>query len=96
MATATDLIYTTSCSECSSPSSVSDQEEYPRINSGSWRSWKLKKLMKKVIEGSRNSIYGSSKPLNFHYDAVSYSLNFDEGNQSDEYYSYRSRRLSEC
>ncbi|MFS7973556.1 hypothetical protein Hanom_Chr09g00857941 [Helianthus anomalus] len=95
MATETDQISTTSCSECSSPSSVSDQEEYSRINSGS----KLKKLMKKVIEGSRKSIYGSSKPLNFHYDAVSYSLNFDEGNQSDEYYSYRSGRsqdLSEC
>ncbi|KAI3726415.1 hypothetical protein L1987_66212 [Smallanthus sonchifolius] len=101
MALATDLIYITtaiegqlsSCSECSSPSSSSDQEENSR------RSWKWKKLMKKVIEGSRKSIYGSSKPLKFQYNAVSYALNFDEGNQCDEYYSYRSRCsqvLSEC
>ncbi|KAK1433199.1 hypothetical protein QVD17_10107 [Tagetes erecta] len=88
------------CSECSSAASVSsDEEEYSRVHRGSHGSWKWKKVMKKVIEGSRKSIYGSSKPLNFGYDAVSYSLNFDEGNQSDEYYSYRSRRsstLSEC
>ena len=47
--------------------------------------------MKKVIEGSKKSIYGSSKPLIFQYDAVSYSLNFDEGNHDDDYYSYGSR-----
>ena len=47
--------------------------------------------MKKVIEGSKKSIYGSSKPLIFQYDAVSYSLNFDEGTHDDEYYSYGSR-----
>ncbi|KAJ0535024.1 hypothetical protein HanIR_Chr09g0426201 [Helianthus annuus] len=106
MAHATDLSYTattiegrlSSCSERSSQSSVSDHEEYSWTDSGLRRS-KWKKLMKKVIEGSKKSIYGSSKPLKFQYDAVSYSLNFDEGNYCDEYYSYRSRcsqGLSEC
>ncbi|KAJ0535019.1 hypothetical protein HanIR_Chr09g0426151 [Helianthus annuus] len=108
MALSTDLSYTTTaiegrlsnCSECSSLSSVSDQEEYSWINNGLRRSSKWKKMMKKVIKGSRKTIYGSSKPLNFQYDAVSYSLNFDEGNHSDYYYdSYGSRcsqDLSEC
>ncbi|KAL7607550.1 hypothetical protein Lser_V15G19877 [Lactuca serriola] len=79
-------------SDCTSTSSISDQEDCTRINSGSVqssRNWR--KLMKKVIEGSKKSIYGSSKPFIFQYDAVSYSLNFDEGNQDDEYYSYGSR-----
>ncbi|KAD4888339.1 hypothetical protein E3N88_20412 [Mikania micrantha] len=53
------------CSECSSPTSVSDQLQ---INRGSCNKWK--KVMKKMIEGSRKSIYGSSKPLKFRYDAV--------------------------
>ncbi|KAK1433198.1 hypothetical protein QVD17_10106 [Tagetes erecta] len=96
MAPATDLSYSTTaiegrlsnCSECSSTSSsVSNEEEYSRIHDTG--RWKWKKVMKKMIEGSRKSIYGSSKPLNFRYDAVSYSLNFDEGNHSHEYYSIR-------
>nr|KAJ0211533.1 hypothetical protein LSAT_V11C400217880 [Lactuca sativa] len=81
-------------SECtsSSSSSVSDQEDCTQINSsGGRRSRKWRKFMKKVIEGSKKSIYGSSKPLIFQYDAVSYSLNFDEGKHSDENYMYGSR-----
>ncbi|KAI3768187.1 hypothetical protein L2E82_18653 [Cichorium intybus] len=79
-------------SDCTSSSSVSDQEEYTQINTGSVRrSRKWRKFMKKVVEGSKKGIYGSSKPLIFGYDAVSYSLNFDEGNHSDEYYLYGSR-----
>ncbi|KAL4582412.1 hypothetical protein LXL04_006961 [Taraxacum kok-saghyz] len=79
-------------SECTSSSSVSDQEESTQKNSSSVRrSRKWRKLMKKVIEGSKRSIYGSSKPLIFVYDAFSYSLNFDEGNHDEEYYSYGSR-----
>nr|KAJ0209756.1 hypothetical protein LSAT_V11C400218060 [Lactuca sativa] len=78
-------------SDCTSTSSISDQEDCTQINSGSVRSRSWRKLMKKVIEGSKKSIYGSSKPLIFQYDAVSYSLNFDEGNRDDEYYSYGSR-----
>ncbi|KAL7604423.1 hypothetical protein Lser_V15G19862 [Lactuca serriola] len=79
-------------SDCTSTSSISDQEDCTQINNGNVqksRNWR--KLMKKVIEGSKKSIYGSSKPLIFQYDAVSYSLNFDEGNHHDEYYSYGSR-----
>nr|KAJ0214159.1 hypothetical protein LSAT_V11C400217970 [Lactuca sativa] len=79
-------------SDCRSTSSLSDQEDCTQINSSSvrWsRNWR--KLMKKVIGGSKKSIYGSSKHLIFQYDAVSYSLNFDEGTHDDEYYSYGSR-----
>ncbi|KAI3768188.1 hypothetical protein L2E82_18655 [Cichorium intybus] len=79
-------------SDCTSSSSVSDQEESTQINTSSVRrSRKWRKLMKKLVDGSKKSIYGSSKPLIFRYDAVSYSLNFDEGNHQDEYYSYGSR-----
>nr|KAJ0211840.1 hypothetical protein LSAT_V11C400217960 [Lactuca sativa] len=79
-------------SDCTSASSLSDQEDCTQINSGSVRrSRNWRKLMKKVIEGSKKSIYGSSKPLIFQYDAVSYSLNFDEGTHDDKYYSYGSR-----
>nr|KAJ0210472.1 hypothetical protein LSAT_V11C400218050 [Lactuca sativa] len=99
MATTINLTSTTSIegrlsnvSDCTSTSSISDQEDCTQINSSSVRrSRNWRKLMKKVIEGSKKSIYGSSKPLIFQYDAVSYSLNFDEGNHDDDYYSYGSR-----
>nr|GFB75703.1 hypothetical protein [Tanacetum cinerariifolium] len=75
-----------SCSECSSPSSIPDYEVYSRISSAERRSKKWKKILKKLVQESKKSIYGSSKPIVYGYDAVSYSLNFDEGNHSDEYY----------
>ncbi|KAJ9562178.1 hypothetical protein OSB04_007338 [Centaurea solstitialis] len=73
-------------SEYSSTSSFSSQEQYTKATNGVRRSKKWRKMLKKVVEESRKSIFGSSKPLVFGYDAVSYSLNFDEGSQSDEYY----------
>ncbi|KAI3785205.1 hypothetical protein L1987_44319 [Smallanthus sonchifolius] len=89
-------------SECSSLSSVSDHEEFARMNSdrGSInrsrsRSQKWKRLMKKLVKESKKSFYGSSKPSVFSYDAVSYSLNFDDGNHRNEYYSYQSRCSSQ-
>ncbi|KVH92387.1 hypothetical protein Ccrd_005570 [Cynara cardunculus var. scolymus] len=72
-------------SECSSTSSLSDQEHYTQATNSVRRSQKWRKLLKKVVKESKKSIYGSSKPLMFQYDAVSYSLNFDEGNHGDEY-----------
>ncbi|KAJ0535030.1 hypothetical protein HanIR_Chr09g0426271 [Helianthus annuus] len=88
---------------CMSPSCVPVHEEYTLINSGTRggnrRSRRWKKLMKKVVEESKKSIYGSSKPVAFSYDAVSYSQNFDEGNHCDEFYLYGSRfpqTLREC
>ncbi|KAJ0507447.1 hypothetical protein HanRHA438_Chr11g0483611 [Helianthus annuus] len=51
--------------------------------------------MKKLVEESKKSIYGSSKPLSFQYDPVSYSLNFDEGNRGDKYYLYQCRCSSQ-
>ncbi|KAB1202006.1 hypothetical protein CJ030_MR8G019280 [Morella rubra] len=53
--------------------------EYSRINccSHSRRSWRLRNLLRRLVRDSKN-FYGS-KPLSFHYDAVSYSQNFDEG-----------------
>ncbi|PWA44046.1 hypothetical protein CTI12_AA531670 [Artemisia annua] len=86
-------------SECSSTSSLSDHEEFPSGRASRNRSTKWKKLMKKIVQESKKSIYGSSKPFVYRYDAVSYSLNFDEGNNRDEYYLYGSRFsqvLSEC
>ncbi|KAL4582421.1 hypothetical protein LXL04_006970 [Taraxacum kok-saghyz] len=82
-------------SDCTSPSSVSehDQEECAPNNNNNnsvRRSQKWRKFMKKVVEGSKKSIFGSSKPLIFGYDAVSYSLNFDEGKHQDECYLYGS------
>nr|GEV56617.1 ribonuclease H-like domain-containing protein [Tanacetum cinerariifolium] len=48
---------------------------------------KWRKLIKKVVEESKKSIYGiSTKALVFRYDALSYSQNFDDGNYRDEYY----------
>ncbi|KAL8250001.1 hypothetical protein R6Q59_033694 [Mikania micrantha] len=88
---------------CMSPSCVPVHEEYTLISSGTRgsnrRSLRWKKLMKKMIDDSRKSIYGASKPVIFRYDAVSYSQNFDEGNRSDEYYMYGStfsQALREC
>ncbi|KAL8251639.1 hypothetical protein R6Q59_035332 [Mikania micrantha] len=73
---------------CMSPSCVPVHEEYTLISSGTRgsnrRSLRWKKLMKKMIDDSRKSIYGASKPVIFRYDAVSYSQNFDEGNRSDD------------
>nr|GEX65094.1 hypothetical protein [Tanacetum cinerariifolium] len=75
-----------SCSECSSPSSIPDYEVYSRKSSGEHRSKKWKKMLKKLVQESKKSFYGSSKPIVYRYDTVSYSLNFDEGNHSDEYH----------
>ncbi|KAJ9562177.1 hypothetical protein OSB04_007337 [Centaurea solstitialis] len=73
-------------SECSSTSYVSEQEQYTQATSNLHRSRKWRKMLKKVVKESKKNIFGSSKPLKFGYDAVSYSLNFDEGNHSDEYH----------
>ncbi|KAJ9562113.1 hypothetical protein OSB04_007273 [Centaurea solstitialis] len=73
----------TSSEYSSTSSSFSDQEQYTKATG---RSRKWKKILKKVVKESRKNIFGSSKPLIFGYDAVSYSLNFDEGNRCDEYY----------
>ncbi|PWA99664.1 hypothetical protein CTI12_AA001960 [Artemisia annua] len=86
-------------SECSSLSSISDHSEFTQTNSGRGRSRKWKKLMKKLVQGSKKSFYGSSKPMVYGYDAVSYSLNFDDGNHNDDYHFYGSRysqALGEC
>lgn len=99
MADTTDFITTTThrrssyFTGCMSPSCVPvHHEEYKLINrSVNRRNRRWKKLMKKMVEESKKSIYGSSKPAVFTYDAVSYAQNFDEGNQCDEYGVYRSR-----
>ncbi|GKE89376.1 hypothetical protein Tco_1566851, partial [Tanacetum coccineum] len=87
-------------SECSSLSSVSDHDiEFTKTDNGRSTSRKWKKLMKKLVQRSKTSFYGSSKPVVYGYDAVSYSLNFDDGNHGDEYYLYGARcsqALSEC
>ncbi|GJX99736.1 hypothetical protein Tco_0356755 [Tanacetum coccineum] len=79
-------------SECSSLSSVSDHDiEFTKTDNGRSTSRKWKKLMKKLVQRSKTSFYGSSKPVVYGYDAVSYSLNFDDGNHGDEYYLYGAR-----
>ncbi|KAM7276781.1 hypothetical protein ACFE04_018647 [Oxalis oulophora] len=62
---------------------VQEKIEYTRIqyincgnNNKRVRKWR--NLLKKMVRDGKNK-YGSSKQLSFHYDAVSYSQNFDEG-----------------
>ncbi|KAI3726414.1 hypothetical protein L1987_66211 [Smallanthus sonchifolius] len=86
MATTTDFITSPSqrrfsyFSGCMSPSCIPVDEQYTRIKSSDRQRRKLRKLVNKVVEESKRSIYGSSKPLVFRYDAVSYAQNFDDGN----------------
>ncbi|KAJ0535015.1 hypothetical protein HanIR_Chr09g0426111 [Helianthus annuus] len=96
MTTAAESDYTiegrpSNFSECSSHSSIFDGDEFTRMNGGRGSvnqslSRKWRKLMNKLVQGSKKSFYGSPKPLVFSYDAVSYALNFDDGNCSDECY----------
>ena len=73
---------------------VHEELEYSRIHysgSGSdssnkrasrrWRNF-LRRLVR--VDGIYKCTYGSNKHLSFHYDAVSYSQNFDEGCHRDE------------
>ncbi|GMI67227.1 hypothetical protein like AT5G65613 [Hibiscus trionum] len=46
------------------------------------RRWR--NLVRRLVKDGKRSIYRSSKPLSFHYDAVSYSQNFDEGYHHQE------------
>ncbi|KAL4351613.1 hypothetical protein GQ457_06G035080 [Hibiscus cannabinus] len=41
------------------------------------RRWR--NLLRRLVKDGKSSAHRSSKPLSFHYDAVSYSQNFDEG-----------------
>ncbi|KDP32170.1 hypothetical protein JCGZ_12631 [Jatropha curcas] len=53
--------------------------QYNSNNSSSIkRSRRWRYLIRRLVREGKTSIYGS-KPLSFHYDAVSYSQNFDEG-----------------
>ncbi|PWA53347.1 hypothetical protein CTI12_AA445480 [Artemisia annua] len=83
-------------SSCMSPSCVPVDDQYTRIKSGRSRrdrqGKKWRKLMNKVVEESKKSLYGYSEPLVFRYDAVSYAQNFDEGN----YGRNSSQVLREC
>ncbi|KAI3699489.1 hypothetical protein L2E82_43845 [Cichorium intybus] len=88
-------------SGCLSPSCLPAHEQYTLINGGThssgcnrWRR-RWRKLINTVIRESKKSIYGSSKPLTFRYDAVSYSQNFDEGTQRCEYYDHHGHRCSQ-
>ncbi|EEF35153.1 conserved hypothetical protein [Ricinus communis] len=74
----------------SSPSCfpVHDEMEYSRIHSSSGNSSnkrstrRWRHFIRRLVRDGKSSLYGSSsspKPLSFHYDAVSYSQNFDEG-----------------
>ncbi|KAG9152461.1 hypothetical protein Leryth_027047 [Lithospermum erythrorhizon] len=75
-------------SGCISPSCVLVHEEYSRlhhnISNEKRNQKKLKKLIKRIMSESK-SIYKST-PLTFHYDAVSYSQNFDDGCHREEYH----------
>ncbi|MFQ6670691.1 hypothetical protein Gotur_035506 [Gossypium turneri] len=62
---------------------VKEETEFSRIHecssSGSEkRRQRWRNLLRRLVKDGKSSIYGSSKPLSFHYDAVSYSQNFDE------------------
>ncbi|KAG4169463.1 hypothetical protein ERO13_A12G082800v2 [Gossypium hirsutum] len=71
---------------------VHEDLEYSRIHYCSEKRRKRwRNLLRRLVrDGNKNSKY-SSKPLSFHYDAVSYSQNFDEGCHREE--SGHCRRL---
>ncbi|PIN21396.1 hypothetical protein CDL12_05899 [Handroanthus impetiginosus] len=78
---------------CLSPSCVPVHEDYSRIHhEKSHRYRRLRRLLRKIVNESKISIYGTSKPITFQYDAVSYSQNFDEGCHRDDEYP-RSHQL---
>ncbi|KAK8488006.1 hypothetical protein V6N13_029003 [Hibiscus sabdariffa] len=64
---------------------VHEEMEYSRIHycsSDEKRRRRWRNLLRRLV---RSSIYGSkAPPLSFHYDAVSYSQNFDEGCHREE------------
>ncbi|MBA0653770.1 hypothetical protein Goklo_020905, partial [Gossypium klotzschianum] len=57
------------------------------------RRWR--NLLRRLVKDGKTSLYGSKPPLSFHYDAVSYSQNFDEGCHRDES-AHRRRVFQEC
>ncbi|KAL3721824.1 hypothetical protein ACJRO7_034203 [Eucalyptus globulus] len=74
---------------CMSPSCfpLRDETEYHRLSSRDSRGrrsrWKWRHLLKRIVTDGM-CIY-RSKPVSFHYDAISYSQNFDEGRWRCEY-----------
>ncbi|TYG95066.1 hypothetical protein ES288_A11G238200v1 [Gossypium darwinii] len=68
---------------------VHEEMDYSRIHHCSSggdnrtrRRWR--NLLRRLVKDGKTSLYGSKPPLSFHYDAVSYSQNFDEGCHRDE------------
>nr|KJB44029.1 hypothetical protein B456_007G230900 [Gossypium raimondii] len=68
---------------------VHEEMDYSRIHHCSSggdnrtrRRWR--NLLRRLVKDGKTSLYGSKRPLSFHYDAVSYSQNFDEGCHRDE------------
>ncbi|PWA78939.1 hypothetical protein CTI12_AA210710 [Artemisia annua] len=85
-------------SGCISPSCVPVHNKYTRVNRTKCDRWSRmwRKLINKVIQESKKSLYGSTpKTLTFRYDAVSYSQNFDEGDNRREYYDLDGVRCSQ-
>ncbi|MFS7983317.1 hypothetical protein Hanom_Chr11g00973111 [Helianthus anomalus] len=76
------------------------REESAQTNGGDRWSRKWRKVVTKVVEDCKRGICGSSKPLIFRYDSVSYLKNFDEGKYCDVCYPHGSRFsdpvLKEC
>ncbi|KAK8673874.1 hypothetical protein V6N13_112183 [Hibiscus sabdariffa] len=82
-----------------SPSScftVHEEMGYSRVHrcSSSDKRRRWRNLLMRLVRDGKNSMYGS-KPLSFHYDAVSYSQNFDEGCHREETGHYQ-RVFSGC
>ncbi|KAK8492432.1 hypothetical protein V6N13_123917 [Hibiscus sabdariffa] len=77
---------------------VHEEMEYSRIHYCSSddddkRRRRWRNLLRRLV---RSSIYGSkAPPLSFHYDAVSYSQNFDEGTCHREESGHRCRVFQE-
>ncbi|OMP01673.1 hypothetical protein COLO4_11686 [Corchorus olitorius] len=66
---------------------VHEEMDYSRIHycSGSdKRGRRWRNLLRRLVRDGKNRVYGTSKPLSFHYDAVSYSQNFDDGCHHEE------------
>ncbi|RAL46632.1 hypothetical protein DM860_004911 [Cuscuta australis] len=78
---------------CVSPSfAVPAHEVYSRINGGGCRkqspsSWR--RIIRKLVNDGKGLCRSKPASSSFHYDAASYSKNFDDGRRSDDEFPRR-------
>uniref|UniRef100_A0A803QFU1 Uncharacterized protein n=1 Tax=Cannabis sativa TaxID=3483 RepID=A0A803QFU1_CANSA len=81
--------YFSSCLASSTCFPLREENEYSRLHycaaphGGRRRGWRWRSFLWRLVRNNKIGLCGSMnhhhKPISFHYDAVSYSQNFDEG-----------------